>query len=469
MKAISTYNLKNDILTRVLFLICLSLSFAGCEDFINPDDPIGQIPQNTVFEDEATATAAVMTLYGNLRDNVLLTGGAYGMNVLMGYYADELDYYGLPGQAGGAFYGHQIVASDTRVRSIWNQAYNQIYMCNSALEGIEASVSISGEVKNQLKGEVLFIRAVTHFYIVNLFGDIPYITTTDYLINKDVSRMAEDLVYERILGDLSDARSLLTEEYPGGERIRANKYVVSALLSRVFLYLERWQDAETESTILLSAPSLFQLEEDLSNEFLKESTSAILQLKPKKEGENTKEAVTFLFTSGPPLNMALNPALIDSFEPGDLRRQYWIKEIAGATQIWYAPFKYRQKETSGVTKEYSIVLRLAEQYLIRAEAKAHTGDLPGAREDLNIIRRRAGLPDTPASTEEEILQAVSDERKFELFTEQGHRWFDLKRTGKAEEILFPIKPNWKSTDVHLPLPEAELLLNPNLLPQNSGY
>jgi hypothetical protein len=469
MKAISINNSKNDILKRVVFIICLSLLYTGCENFINPDDPLGQIPHTTVFEDESTATAAVMTLYANLRDNVILTGGSYGMNVLMGYYADELDYYGLPGQAGSAFFSHLIVAADTRVKSLWNQAYNEIYMCNSALEGIEATKSLSQEVKNQLLGETLFIRAITHFYLVNLFGDIPYITTTDYLINKDVQRMSEDQVYENILDDLSDAKSLLSEEYIGGERIRANRYAVSALLSRVYLYLHRWQDAETESTILLSIPSLFELEEDLSTEFLKESSSAILQLKPKKEGETTREAVTFLFSSGPPVNMALNPAFIGSFEPDDLRRQYWVKEITGATQVWYAPFKYRQRETSGATKEYSIVLRLAEQYLIRAEARAHRGNLPGARDDLNIIRHRAGLPDTPAFTEEEILHAVSDERMFELFTEQGHRWFDLKRTGKAEEVLSLVKPNWESTDVLLPVPEAELLLNPNLLPQNPGY
>lgn len=469
MKAISITNSKHEIFIRLVISIYLSLSCAGCENFIRPDDPVGQIPQNAVFEDEATATAAVMTLYGNLRDNVILTGGTYGMNVLMGYYADELDYYGLPGQAGEAFCSHLIVAADTRVQSIWNQAYGQIYMCNSALEGIEASVNLSQEVKSQLQGEALFIRAITHFYLVNLFGDIPYITTTDYLINMDVSRMSADMVNENILSDLSDARSKLIEEYIQGERIRANKYAVSALLSRVYLYLHRWQDAETESTILLSTPSLFALEEDLSNEFLKGSSSAILQLKPKNQGENTREATVFLFTSGPPLNMALNPAFIGSFEAGDLRRQYWIKEITGGSQVWYAPFKYRQKENSSVTLEYSIVLRLAEQYLIRAEARARTGNLPGAREDLNVIRRRAGLPDTPASTEAEILQAVSDERKFELFTEQGHRWFDLKRTGKAGEILSPLKPNWEPTDVLLPLPESELLLNPNLLPQNPGY
>ena len=142
MKALSKINRKPGIIIiLVVTLYCFFLS-TGCENFVEPDDPVGKIPQSAVFEDEATATAAVMTLYGNLRDNVMLTGGFYGMNVLMGFYADELDYYGLPGQSGEAFYNHQIVASDTRVKSLWNGAYNLIYMCNSAIEGIEASQNL---------------------------------------------------------------------------------------------------------------------------------------------------------------------------------------------------------------------------------------------------------------------------------------------------------------------------------------
>ena len=96
-------------------------------------------------------------------------------------------------------------------------------------------------------------------------------------------------------------------------------------------------------------------------------------------------------------------------------------------------------------------------------------DIVGAQSDLNAIRNRAGLANTMASTQNEILDAIINERRFELFTEQGHRWFDLKRLGKADEILGQFKPNWKATDVRLPIPESELDTNPNLLPQNPGY
>jgi hypothetical protein len=97
------------------------------------------------------------------------------------------------------------------------------------------------------------------------------------------------------------------------------------------------------------------------------------------------------------------------------------------------------------------------------------GDIAGGRQDLNAVRNRAGLNNSEVSTAEQLRDAVISERRFELFTEFGNRWFDLKRTQKAEQILSPIKPGWKNTDLLLPIPEAEILANPNLNPQNPGY
>ena len=115
------------------------------------------------------------------------------------------------------------------------------------------------------------------------------------------------------------------------------------------------------------------------------------------------------------------------------------------------------------------MLRLSEQYLIRAEARARQGDLIGAKDDLNVIRNAAGLGNTTVATDVAIIDAVLRERRVELFTEYGHRFFDLKRYGKVDSILSVVKPGWDATDILLPLPETELLVNPNLLPQNPGY
>lgn len=452
---------------RFIFILLLIFSFS-CEDMLEVGNPHGQLQTNVVYEDELTATAAVTTLYAMLRDTSLLTGYASGVSVLMGLYTDELDYYSSPGSSLEEFYSHQIIASNDYLKYLWDTSYKLIYMSNAVIEGVEASQSLTSGTKEQLKGEAMFIRSLTYFYLVNLFGDVPYITSTDYIQNKDIPKMNSATVYDFIISDLLLAKSFLNTNYLSSERIRANSYTVSAMLSRVYLYRGQWEKAESESSEIIQKTELFQLE-NISNEFLINSNSTILQLKPKLDGENTKEAGVFLFENGPPRNVSLNSDFVNSFESEDLRKINWIKKVSNNTDIWYMPFKYKAQEYTGATVEYSILLRLAEQYLIRAEARVHLGNLTGSKLDINIIRNRAGLNNTESISEDDILQDIINERKFELFIEHGHRWFDMKRLDIAEEILAPLKSNWKSTDVLFPIPEKELLTNPNLSPQNPGY
>lgn len=457
------------IIKKNICLVLFPLLFLGCEDFLEVDEPFGQLNDTEVFEDQTTATAAVTTLYAKLRDEVLLTGRLEGMSVLLGIYTDEMDFYGFGGDPMASFYQHQIFPDDFVVESIWNAAYSLIYSSNAALEGIAGSTSLNEETKEQLRGEVLFIRSVTYFYLVNLFGDLPYATSTNYEENSRLSRLPTSAVYENIVNDLKEAKSLLGADYVQGERIRANKPVVSALLSRVYLYTEQWDLAESETREIINNVSMYSLELEVTNVFLKESTSAILQFKPKNEGENTQEAISYYFESGPPPLISLNSRLIENMEPNDLRREHWIGEVTNGNQTWYYPNKYKYRGNTGSSMEYSIVFRLAEQYLIRAEARARLGNLSGALEDLNSIRNRTGLMASEATTQSGILKAIFTERYHELFSEFGHRWFDMKRLGLANEILAPIKSGWKPTDVLLPIPENELLMNPNLNPQNPGY
>jgi starch-binding outer membrane protein, SusD/RagB family len=445
------------------------LVFTSCEDYLEAEDPVGQLNTTSVFNDENTATAAVTSLYGLLRDQVLLTGNSNGLGFLMGLYADEMDYYGTPGESTEHFYTHQITPANLMVKELWDNSYHLIYMCNAAIEGLENSENLTEETKAQLGGEALVVRAMVHFYLLNLFGDIPYIQTTDYEINTKVKRMPETAVYDALVTDLRNAKNLLGPDYPSGERIRANKWVASALLARIYLYMGQWQMAEEESSLLVNQQSVFILEPNPENVFLKNSSGAILQLKPKNEGDNTLEGATYIFTSPPPPFAALNNSLVENMDPIDLRKQYWIGEVSDGSNTWYFPYKYKQNLNTGTSLEYSIVLRIAEQFLIRAEARLMQGDLSGANDDLNRIRSRAGLDSITFSTSEAIFEALIKERNFELFSEFGHRWFDLKRWGLANSILAPIKPGWKASNILLPLPESELLLNPNLKPQNPGY
>jgi hypothetical protein len=454
------------LIAALITLLCFWLN--SCESFTEVDLPQSQLTGTAVFEDISTATAALSNSYAQLRETGMLSGKPDGLSSLMGNYTDELTYFGSSSSPIEDFYNHTVIASNPSVATIWKSGYSQIYAVNALLEGLENSTAISSENRNQLKGEGLFLRAMTHFYLLNLYGAIPYINTTDYSINSKISRMPENEVYEKITADLIKSKELLTDAYTSSERIRPNKAAAAALLARVYLYKEEWALAEEEATLVINNGALYHMEEDLDKVFLKEAPSIIWQLHPGISGLNTHDASTFIFSSGPPPIAAISSNLLNAFEVGDQRKVHWIGNVSAGSQTWYYPYKYKKNTNTGTTQEYAIVLRLEEQYLIRAEARAHQGNLIGAKEDLNTIRNRAGLAPTTANTSENLLLAILQERRVELFTELGQRWFDLKRSGQAQAVLGILKPGWKSTDKWLPLPETELVLNKNLY-QNPGY
>lgn len=460
---------KNPIFLRpyhILILQCMLL--LGCTEFVEVDPPQNILISETVFEDPATVESAMANLYYGMREQGIVSGN-FGLTPILGIYSDELDYYGFNVDL-AQFYNHNIIATNNRVELWWNQAYNLIYGANAIIEGVESSNSLTNTERNRFKGEALFVRAYMNSLLVELFGDIPYIKTTDYEENNTVSRLAQAAVYENIIGDLEEAVGLLEGQEPvTSNRVIPDVNAVKALLARMHLYIGNWEQAVSYSTDLIEN---FQLEMDLNRVFLKESTETIWQLQADNEFPiNTREGGVLIIQLVPGQTYALTELLLSAFEENDLRYEEWTEPISDTenTITFYYPHKYKADYNETESLEYSILFRLAEQYLIRAEAHAHLGDLFGAANDLNKIRERAGLAATQANTQTELLEAILKERQLELFTEQGHRWFDLKRTGNAGTILSTIKPNWNETNLLLPIPESQLKLNPSLLPQNAGY
>ena len=210
----------------------------------------------------------------------------------------------------------------------------------------------------------------------------------------------------------------------------------------------------------------------MDNVFLSSSNEAILQLQTIVPGIGSSEAITFILRFPPNFQgFSIRPEFMDTFEDGDIRETSWINSLSSGAETFFYPFKYKTRTTTGgaASNEYLTVLRLAEMYLIRAEARARQNNVSGAQEDINAIRTRVQLPNTTASDQTSLLEAIELERKHELFTEMGHRWYDLKRTNRATEIVGPFKPNWQPTDVLWPVPLGEFLSNPNLGEQNPGY
>jgi len=461
-----TIYLKTKLFTGFAFLV---FSINSCDSFVEVDLPKSQLANTVVFEDYATATAVLTDIYSKIRDKGILTGSNTGVSNQLGNYTDEIVCYGTPANPSLPFYNNQLLATTPGITEYWNSTYNQIYAANSVIEGVTANIKLSPENINQLQGEALFIRGLLHFYLTNLFGEIPYIKQTDYKINSVVGRMSTDEFYQNIIQDLEKAVELLPDNYSSTERIRPNKLVARALLSRVYLYQKLYAKAANQASFILNQTTLFNLEANTNNVFLIASKETIWQLKSAAAGRNTLEATVFIFKSGPPPLVALSNNLVNTFSNQDQRKINWIKNVSNGTTTWYHSFKYKEQNPTAKSLEFSVVFRLAEQYLIRAEARAYQGDLTGAKEDLNKIRNRAGLANTDAQTQDEILKAVLQERRWELFTEHGHRFFDLKRQNQIDQTLSGIKNGWNPTDVLLPLPQSELSANPNLLPQNLGY
>ncbi|WP_066223743.1 RagB/SusD family nutrient uptake outer membrane protein [Formosa haliotis] len=451
---------------NTFFLLLLFICYTSCSDFVEVDPPKNVLISETVFDDPATVESALANIFYELREEGMVSGN-FGLTSMMGIYSDELDYYGFEPNSMEMFY-HNVSASNSYLLQWWSHAFNLIYAANDVIDGVENSNTLNPNEKAQYKGQAFFVRAYLHSLLSDVFGEIPYITTTDYLENDSVVRQPITSVNEQIILDLNLAVDLLEGYVGSSERVLPNQSVAKALLARMYLYTNNWELAEEISSDLIAA---YILEPDLSKVFLKESSETIWQFKPGDNPKNTMEANQFIIQLIPGQQFALTNTFLNGFEQGDLRLSHWVGSASssdGTTTLYY-PYKYKAYITETQSLEYSIVFRLAEQYLIRAEARAHLGDISGAQDDLNRIRNRAGLQNTSANSQNSLLEAIWKERRVELFTEQGLRWFDLKRTGTAGKALEVLKPNWKETDALFPIPESELEINPNLLPQNVGY
>jgi hypothetical protein len=446
------------------FVILMTFS---CKKFVEIPPSPTQIMNYKVFENDGTATRAVIGIYIQMigSNNLFTSGNA---TLYPSLSADELSYYSNDWRQ--EFIKNEITTNNHDLISagFWSAAYKYIYASNACIEGLEKSQSLTPSVKRSLTGEAKFIRAYCYFYLVNLFGDVPLITTTNYEVNSVMPRTAKSLVYDQIVVDLRDAQILLDQPYPTSERVRPNKWTATALLARTYLYMEEWANAAEQASMIIVS-GIYSLTPNLDNVFLKSSNETIFQLQPASGTINTWEGNVIL----PATNTAmptylLTDTLLNSFETGDIRKASWIKSRSFNGQTYYYPFKYKVHTSSALT-EYYVYLRLAEQYLIRAEAKSQLNDIVGAQADLNTIRNRAGLANTTANDKTSLLLAIEHERQVELFAEWGHRWFDLKRTNRVNAILSALKPStWQGTDALWPIPITQMNLNASLT-QNPGY
>jgi hypothetical protein len=458
--------------------------------------PEAQVNAQNVYTNDGTATAVMTGVYTRLASGSPgpnISQGTSSFSMFCGLAADEYTLFGSPSDEQAGYYKNTLVTNvNTNTgTSYWNVLYDHIYYVNSAIQGYESANGLTDAVKKQLLGEAKFMRAFFYFYLVNLYGDVPLVTTTDYKTNSTLPRSPKVDVYQQMIADLTEAENLLSPKYLDGnlqnyagtsERIRPTKWAAAALLARVYLYngsltgdASNFVKAESQATSVIGNTALYDTV-SLNNVFLSNSKEAIWQLQVVKANQNTDDAKMFIITTGfsTSIPVRLSDTLLNSFETGDLRKVNgnWVNSVTLSGNTYYYPYKYKNR-TATVT-EYLMVLRLAEQFLIRAEARAQQGNLNGAKSDLNIIRNRAGLADnTTATDKNSLLSAILHERQVELFSEWGHRWFDLKRTGAIDPVMAVMTPkkgggSWQSYKQLNPIPYSEIQNNSSLT-QNPNY
>lgn len=458
----------------VTAILCCSL--ISCEDFLEIEAPGHKMISEVVFEKDETAISAMKGIYNQLFGAAFSGGGFDSTTVLAGLSADVLTTIRSTSYPYVEFDQLEILPDNFRNQNLWSSAYNIIYLTNSLLEGIDKSNNISDDVYTQLKGEASFVRAFTYFYLVNLYGDVPLILSTNYQDNAIAVRNSKEEIYEQILADLQTSEALLKEFYLSEERTEINRFTVAAMLARVQLYLGNWEEAERLSSEVIAQNGTYEILDNLNEVFLANSKEAIWQLSPEGRGSvstHTNEGSVLIID--PILSFAaqikLEPTFVDDFESTDKRLLYWVDFDNNLGDHFAHKYKIRSSRDLPI-EEYSMVLRLAEQYLIRAEARTRLDNIIGAVADIDVIRERAGLnlisELNPQPGKEQVLEMILEERKVELFAEWGHRWLDLKRTGVVRDFLSDYTPNFQESDLMYPIPEAELMKNPNLQ-QNPGY
>lgn len=456
---------KQISLPVAILLLMLSSLHLSCKKFVEIQPAPELIATDDIFASNQTAISACLGVYVQMRKSTLHFSNG-GLSFFSALSADEI-YNTAVSSIYDVFYNNSLSANTgTIYTNMWSIAYTNIYRINAIIEGLAKS-TITDSLKRQLTGEMKVTRAFHYFYLVNLFGAVPLVTTSDYTINASLPRNSVEEIYQQMRSDLLDAQNLLKPAYPGTGKTRPNKWTASALLARVYLYQKDWANAEAQASSVIN--SGYSLVSNLNTVFLINSNETIWEMASPNEASNTAQGATFIPSSAtvkPAL--ALTNSLTGAFETGDQRKSNWVKSsIIGGTTYNY-PNKYKTRSATPVT-EYNIILRLAEQYLIRAEARAKQNNIAGAQTDINTIRNRAGLPAIFAGTETAILSAIDQERRVELFTEWGDRWLNLKRVQQADAVLSIVKGNnWQPTDVLYPLPEMELDKNPFLI-QNPGY
>lgn len=453
------------------------------------------------------------TFYKNEKDINLAVIGSYGRLATI-YAADYVKYAELPGdnsQALGdtgdnAQLDKFIISPvSTVLQSAWRYHYNCIANVNEVLAAIPNITFTSEAKQQQLEGEALFIRALCYFNLVRLFGDVPYIDKPISVeASQKLTRTAAQTIYDEIIiPDLIKAQAQLPKkaDYAAEDLGRATWAAAASLLGKVYLTLQDWKNAETVLGEVIASKeySLLPVYADVFDPNNANHAESIFEIQYEKGytggsrwscQAHSQQLATALGISCSSVTMPtvdiFNALSEDS--AGAARKAASVGEItiASGAKVKHVKKHYMELSIQNHSDDNWPLLRYADVLLMYAEALNEQSAVPtqDAIDCINLIRRRAhAVTDdtthdlTPADVIDQTTfrQVIAHERRLELCFE-GHRWFDLVRTGEYQRVMNAYFEQYNSSNYVvedynnlMPIPQREIDVNPNLLPNNRGY
>ena len=475
------------------YLILLPIALLGvsaCNDFLDVQ-PEHLISENNFYETANDFETALIGNYATLQE-------LHNVDIL---YLTELTtdnaeiQWTSPTQSEMEFDELNVTPINNLVNAVWNDCFTTISRSNNVLSRLDGA-AIDESLKSQYAGEARFLRAYCYFYMVRLFGEVPIVEETfrspGEVAAFDMTRQPVDAVYALITDDLTEAADLLAG-VSGLSKSRASEGAAQTLLGKVYLTRQNYPAAAEVLKEVIDA-NVYSLQPDYQSLFTNgndELPESIFEIKYLSGNVGEGNAFSSVFTP-PRFDMAIFPGnlqgtgrivptadVASAYEPGDERRAASIADSVLLIDGTYAENIYGRKFvdfTTGLVGDGGInftALRYADVLLMYAEALNALGNTEEALIYLNRVRERAGLAPLRALSAEEATLALERERRVEFLSE-GHRWFDLVRTGRARAVMndyFASKGLTFTLEDHelvMPVPQEEIDIDPNLA-QNTGY
>ncbi|GAA4435922.1 RagB/SusD family nutrient uptake outer membrane protein [Ravibacter arvi] len=462
-------NRKVSFLYKVLSFTAVLVSFGSCREILEPP-PVDLLVDDLVLRGPDDMDPVRIGLYNAVRS----FGSA---TIFAGDFTP--DYI----QNNGTFTDYnelgtkQITAANTLASTLWGNIYSTIYIANFIDENIGKVSRVSQDEKDALVAQANFCRAYAYFIAAYSFGDVPKVTTTDVQTNRAIARAPQSEILALVREQYEAALEKLPERWDADNATLnkqfATKNAARAGLARYYLYQGEWANAEKMATDVIN------------NKLQALDSSYVAVISTEFDAESIFEVAYGNTSSDDPgtSSTGLNNILVGRREviPSNSYVAQLINVHAGTrtATISFSSANQQGRDNGWTVTKYGTpdqgnnnitIFRLAEMYLIRAEARAQQGKISGssgALADVNVLRKRAKAPLASFTNQALALSTIETERLYELSFE-GHRWYDLKRTGRLNAVMTAFSQNWNEKYKVWPIPVTEMQTNRNLK-QNDGY